>query len=342
MIADFRSDTLTKPTSGMLERMMAAEVGDDVWEEDPTVRELENRLAAEFGMGAGIFCPSGTMANQIAIRLLTSPQDEVICASLSHIYHYEAGGTASNSLVSLKLIPSEKGILSPDEIRENINPRDVHFPTSRLLVLENTCNKGGGYSYSQEELESITSMCRENKLLVYMDGARVYNAIISRGYDSMQVAQGLDSISVCLSKGLGCPVGTVLLIKDPELLFNAKRVRKAFGGGMRQAGYLAAAGLYAIENNITRLSDDHENAKKLGKLLSNSDFCEEVKEVETNIVLFKTKEGIDKLTIIKNLEEQGVLCAPMGKDWIRFVTHLGIDREAMSHTEEVISNFNYS
>ncbi len=333
MIADFRSDTLTIPTREMLNSMMAARVGDDVWEEDPTVIELEEQMAAMFGMEAGLFCPSGTMANQIAIRIHTRQQDEVICDYYSHINHYEAGGPASNSQVSLKLVKTEKGILSANDIAKAMNPVDVHFPPSRLVVLENTCNKGGGYSYSSEDLREIREISHQKDLAIHIDGARIFNATTSQGYSPLEIGGICDSLSICLSKGLGCPVGTVLLFKDREQLFFAKRVRKAFGGGMRQAGYLAAAGLFALENNIDRLEEDHRRAKEIGKIISKQGFCENIKEVETNIVLFKSNIGSSEL--IQKLKDKGILVAGMGDEWIRFVTYLGIEDDHIQYFSEV-------
>lgn len=333
MIADFRSDTLTIPTREMLNSMMAARVGDDVWEEDPTVIELEKKMAAMFGMETGLFCPSGTMANQIAIRIHTRQQDEVICDYFSHINHYEAGGPASNSQVSLKLVKTEKGILSANDISKAINPVDVHFPPSRLVVLENTCNKGGGYSYAFEGLREIREISHQKDLTIHIDGARIFNATTSQGYSPLEIGRICDSISICLSKGLGCPVGTVLLFKDKEQLFFAKRVRKAFGGGMRQAGYLAAAGLFALENNIDRLEEDHRRAKEIGKIISKQGFCEDIKEVETNIVLFRSNIGSSEF--IQKLKNKGILVAGMGDEWIRFVTYLGIEDDHIQYFSEV-------
>ena len=332
MTADFRSDTFTIPTQGMLEAMFSAQVGDDVWEEDPTVKQLESRMARDFGLDFGLFCPSGTMANQIALRIHTRPQDEVICDWFSHIHHYEAGGPASNSNLSLKLIQTDRGILSAELIESAINPEDVHFPPSRLVVLENTCNKGGGYSYELEDVKAIKDLCLRGGLFLHLDGARVFNAIISKGYSTMEIGSHLDSISICLSKGLGCPIGTVLLINGEEKYKEAKRVRKAFGGGMRQAGYLAAAGLYALDHQIDRLSEDHERARQIGDILKKSSLCTELKEIETNIVIFKSARPAPET--IEDLKNQGILVAGMGNDWIRFVTYLGIEDEHI----EALSN----
>ncbi len=336
MVADFRSDTLTKPSRGMLDAMLNAEVGDDVWESDPTVKELESKTATLFGMRAALFCPSGTMANQIAIRLFTQPQDEVICDSQSHIYHYESAGPASNSGVALKLIQSQRGIIDARQIEKSINPKDVHFPPSRLVVLENTCNKGGGYSYELDNIREISELCTSRSLSLHMDGARAFNAIVSKGYSSEQLGSHLDSISICLSKGLGCPVGTVLVIKDPELLFKAKRIRKAFGGGMRQSGYLAAAGIYALENNIERLTEDHENAKTLWKGLKEYGLSKEAPEPETNILIFTPGSKWNREELIKELERLGVLSVPMGDDHIRLVTHLDV---GTSHIDYALKCF---
>ena len=249
MKIDLRSDTITIPCSQMLEKMMNASVGDDVWGEDFTVKELEKKLSNMFGMDAGLFCPSGTMANQIAIRVHTKIGDELICDRLSHIYNYEGGGIASNSGVSVRLVDGNFGRISLDQIKSNINPDDVHFPRTSLVCLENTVNKGGGVCYDYGSMTEISDFCKKNKLILHLDGARIFNALVAKSQSSVDYGKLFDSISVCLSKGLGAPIGSVL-IGDSKFINEAKRVRKSFGGGMRQVGYLAAAGKYALENHI--------------------------------------------------------------------------------------------
>ena len=259
MIIDLRSDTITIPTKGMLNAMMSANVGDDVWEEDYTVKELESKLASIFGMEAGLFCPSGTMTNQIAIRVHTKLGDQVVCNKLSHIYNYEGGGIASNSGASVKLLEGDSGKLSLNQIKSSVNPDDPHYPKTKLVSLENTVNKGGGVCYSMESIFDISHFCRNNNLAFHLDGARIFNALVKTNQDPLNYGKSFDSISVCLSKGLGAPIGSILL-GSQDFIYEAKRVRKSLGGGMRQVGYLAAAGIYALDNHIKRLQEDHKRA----------------------------------------------------------------------------------
>lgn len=331
MIVDLRSDTLTKPSSEMLTAMMQAKVGDDVFGEDPTVNELEQRLAEMFGMEAGLFCPSGTMSNQIAIRILTQPQDQVICHKNAHIYLYEGGGCASNALVSVRAIDGKRGRLDVATVSQNINPDDIHFPISRLLCLENTVNKEGGSCYSLENIASLSKLCKEEGLKMHLDGARVFNALEKTKDDSKEYGQYFDSISICLSKGLGTPIGSVLLTSH-SLIGKAKRVRKVMGGGMRQVGYLAAAGIYALENNIKRLKDDHRRAKQLGAVIRNLSFVEKVLPIETNIVLFFLKKDYKVEVFLAHLEDYQIKAIPMGGQMVRFVTHLDIDDKMIDKT----------
>ncbi len=268
-IIDLRSDTVTKPTPGMLDAMLRAEVGDDVWGEDPTVSALEESTAHRFGMEAGLFCPSGTMTNQIAIRVHTQPQQEVICHKQSHIYLYEGGGIAYNSLASVRLLDGERGLLNAEDVAAAINPDDIHYPETALVAIENTVNKGGGACYSLERIASISRICQEHHLPLHLDGARVFNALVATNESPGAYGQYFDSISVCLSKGLGAPVGSVLL-GSHAFIHQARRVRKVFGGGMRQAGYLAAAGLYALNHHVERLLDDHRCARVLGEGIGGS------------------------------------------------------------------------
>jgi threonine aldolase len=320
---DLRSDTVTKPTPGMLEAMMRAEVGDDVLGEDPTVRRLEQELAARFGMEAGLFCPSGTMANQIAIRTHTAPQDQVICDQRSHIYLYEGGGVAANSLVTCRLVEGDLGRISAEQVLANINPDDIHYPTTRLVSLENTMNKGGGSCYEESRLADIREVCLRHGLRTHLDGARVFNALVATGQSSQSYAQYFDSISVCLSKGLGTPVGSVLLGRA-DFIRKANRVRKMMGGGMRQAGYLAAAGLYALEHHLGRLADDHRRASAIARALEGRPYVAGVLPCPTNIVIFEVAQGYSNAGLLRQWAEQGLLAAPFGPSHIRLVTHLGI------------------
>ncbi|MFN3802225.1 threonine aldolase family protein [Belliella pelovolcani] len=328
MIIDLRSDTLTKPTQGMLEAMWAAPVGDDVFGEDPTVNALEHKLADMFGMEAGLFCPSGTMTNQIAIRLHTGLQTEVICHKYSHIYLYEGGGIMSNSHASVKLLDGAYGKISPQDILDSINPDDVHAPETTLVSLENTMNKGGGSIYTLDEIKPIKAICEQHDLKLHLDGARLFNALVESGESPKEWGAMFDTISICLSKGLGCPVGSVLLGTKADIK-RARKVRKAFGGGMRQAGFLAAAAIYALDHHVNRLKEDHARARKLGEMLDQNPLVSEVFPVMTNIVIAKLA-GITPAEMLSKLESQGIKAVKFGKDQIRFVTHLDFDDEMMN------------
>ena len=323
---DLRSDTFTLPCPAMKEAMLHAEVGDDVWEEDPTVKRLEKKVADLFGQEAGLFCPSGTMTNQIALKILTQPQDDIICDIRSHIYQYEGGGIAFNSLCSVRLLQAEKGILTPQMIEEVILPDDIHFPRSRVVALENTVNKAGGSSYTLEEIKSISDVCKKNDLKLHLDGARVFNALVYRDQSPKELGKYFDTISVCLSKGLGAPVGSVL-VASKELIHKAKRVRKVLGGGMRQAGFLAAAGIYALDNNIEKLKQDNQNAGKIAQALEKNSLVEEVIFEGTNIVLFRINSAYSSEKFREELEKRGVLVSSFGKEWLRVVTHLDVSDE---------------
>lgn len=337
MIVDLRSDTLTRPTPEMLAAMMQAKVGDDVFGEDPTVNELQEKIAEMFGMEAALYCASGTMTNQIGIRVNTLPQDEVICDKLSHIYLYEGGGMFANSHVSAKLLEGKRGIITPEQILENINPEDVHFPQSKLVSLENTCNKGGGSYYTLAQIADIHSVCKENNLRLHLDGARVFNAFTETKENPKEYGKYFDTISVCLSKGLGAPVGSVLL-GSKKTIHHARRVRKMFGGGMRQAGFLAAAGIYALDNHIDRLSEDHIRAKQIGEVLGKHHFIAEVIPVLTNIIIFKPDfQQKTQAEIMQLLAEKGIKVAPFGKEYIRMVTHLDISAEMMAYLLETLT-----
>ncbi|MFD2033457.1 threonine aldolase family protein [Belliella marina] len=323
MVIDLRSDTLTKPTPDMLQAMWAAPVGDDVFGEDPTVNALEEKLADMFGMEAGLFCPSGTMTNQIAIRLHTGLQTEVICHKNSHIYLYEGGGIMSNSHASVKLLDGAFGKISPQDVLDSINPDDVHAAETTLVSLENTMNKGGGSIYTLDEIKPIKEICDQHGLKLHLDGARLFNALVESGESPQGWGAMFDTISICLSKGLGCPVGSVLLGNKADIK-KARKVRKAFGGGMRQAGFLAAAAIYALDHHIDRLKEDHSRARSLGRMLMDHPLVAEVLPVNTNIVIAKLS-GIDPTEMLQKLENKNIKTVRFGKDQVRFVTHLDFD-----------------
>jgi len=332
---DFRSDTVTKPTPAMLDAMFSTKVGDDVFGEDETVNVLEGKTAALFNMEAGLFCPSGTMTNQIAIKCFTLPMDEVICDQTSHVYRYEGGGIAYHSQASVRLLHGQRGLLTPELIEPEINEDNFHYPRTSLVVLENTVNKGGGACYKLEQIEPIHTLCNIKELSLHLDGARIFNAIVATGDQPADYGRYFDGISVCLSKGLGAPVGSVLL-GSKEMIKNARRIRKVFGGGMRQAGFLAAAGIYALDNHIERLSVDHDHAKALAAALSEMDYVASVMPVETNIVIFEVAEGFTSADIAQRLAEKGIKCNRTGLKNIRFVTHLDITGDMVDRAIDMI------
>lgn len=320
MLIDLRSDTVTRPTAGMKEAMFAAPVGDDVFGEDPTVNALEEKIAGLFGMEAAIFCPSGTMTNQIAIRLHTRPQTEVICHQHSHIYLYEGGGIMANSHASVKLLFGDLGKINALQVADAINGDDVHAPETTLVSLENTMNKGGGSIYTLDEIKPIYQLCKEKGLKLHLDGARLFNALVETGESPADWGRHFDTISICLSKGLGCPIGSVLLGTKADMN-RARKVRKVFGGGMRQAGFLAAAGIYALDNHVNRLKEDHVRARALGEMLINLPVVSEILPVATNIVIARL-EDISPEEFLKKLAEKNIKAVKFGKDLVRFVTHL--------------------
>ncbi|HET6721385.1 MAG TPA: GntG family PLP-dependent aldolase [Chitinophagaceae bacterium] len=337
MIIDFRSDTVTKPTPGMLKAMMRAKVGDDVFGEDPSINELEKMSAEMFGMESGLFCPSGTMTNQIAIKCHTQSGDEVICDESAHVYQYEAGGIAFNSSASVKLLYGDRGRINAAQVKMAINPDDNHKARTSVVCLENTSNRGGGSCYDFEEIRKIRQVCIENNLSLHLDGARLWNALVAKNESPKQYGQLFDSISICLSKSLGCPVGSVLIGKK-EFIKKGRRIRKVFGGGMRQAGFLAAAGIYALQNNIERLKDDHGHAKQIGKAISNSAIAKEVLPIETNIIIFETATTTTAAEIVEKLKKKDIYCYAISPDRVRFVVHLDITEEMVDKTIEIIKN----
>lgn len=335
---ELRSDTFTKPTPNMLTAMMNAAVGDDVFGEDPSINALEQMAANMFGMEAALFCPSGTMTNQIAINVHTQPGDEVICEEGSHIYFYEGGGIGKNSGCQARLIKGNRGQITAAQIAEVINPDDVHRARTRLVSIENTCNRGGGSCYNLNEIAEIRNLCNAHGLSLHLDGARLMNAIVAQNEDPLTYGKLFHSISLCLSKGLGAPVGSVLM-GSKEFIKEARRVRKVMGGGMRQAGFLAAAASYALENQVERLSIDHAHAKKLGMVLSELNWVDSVLPVETNIVIFAIKMPATVKQVSDYLLQYNIRVSAMSSTQIRMVTHLDVSPEMIDFVIEKLHAF---
>jgi threonine aldolase len=327
MIIDLISDTVTKPSAKMLEVMMHAKVGDDVFKSDPTVNELQEKAAKMFGMEDALFFPSGTMANQTAIKLHTQPGDKLICDKYAHVYNYEGGGAAFNSGVTCKLIDGQRGMFTAKQLEEAVTGRaDIHVPYSRLVCIENTTNKGGGACWDFSELEKIQKIAKENSLAFHLDGARLFNALVAKNESPEQYGQLFDTISICLSKGLGAPIGSILLGSKKDIA-KALRIRKLFGGAMRQVGFLAAAGIYALDNHINRLEEDHQKAKEIGAVLESVSYVTKLETIETNIVIFYVDEKIGASNFIQKMKDKNILLTPMGEGRIRIVTHLDYTKE---------------
>ena len=336
MEVDLRSDTVTKPTKEMLEAMFTAPLGDDVFGEDPSINELQDFAAKLFGKEAALFCSSGTQTNQIAINVHVQPGGEVICHEESHIYKYEGGGIAKNSGASVRLLQGNRGRITKEQIDKWINPEhDVHFPLTQLISLEDTANRGGGAIYDFNEIKNIRKFSLDRNIPLHLDGARLMNALVETKINPVEYASQFDSISLCLSKGLGAPVGSVL-IGSKEFIRKAHRVRKVFGGGMRQAGILAAGGLFALKNNISRLNKDHLHAKLIADTLCNCNWIKEIIPVETNIVVAILKNENHRDYVIEALKEKGIKTIAFGPGMIRFVTHLGISETQIEYTLETI------
>lgn len=330
MLADLRSDTFTKPDKHMLAAMMRAEVGDDVFGEDPTLNLLQDKMAEMFGYEAALFVPSGTMANQIAIKVHTQPGDEVICDGLSHVYNYEGGGIAFNSGASVRLIAGNRGRFTAEDVAYSVLGEDSHLAHTRLVVIENTVNKGGGSIWDLSEIKKIKDVCLTNQLSLHLDGARLFNALVETGESPRDFGTIFDSISICLSKGLGAPVGSVLL-GSRDFIRKAHRIRKVLGGGMRQAGYLAAAGIFALDHNIQKLKSDHQKAREIGQWLHPVKAVTSIMPIETNIIIFQLdKEQATPASFLSQLKENEVLAYPFGPDAVRFVTHLDITEPHMN------------
>lgn len=324
------SDTITKPTHEMLQYMFNAVVGDDVYKQDPTVIELEAKVAQFFGMEAGLFFPSGSMANQTAIKLHTQPGEQLIADKYAHVYNYEGGGVSFNSGVSCCLLNGNRGMITATQVKAAINdPEFYHSPLTSLVCVENTTNKGGGACYELEDLRQIKQVCDEHNLKFHLDGARIWNALVAKNQDPKEFGKLFDTISVCLSKGLGAPIGSVLLA-DKKTIHRALRVRKILGGGMRQVGYLAAAGIYAVDNHIERLAEDHRRAKELAAILEQKDWVAAVEPVETNILIFSLHPQVSESQLIDQLKQKNILISSMGQGKLRIVTHL--DYREVMHT----------
>lgn len=333
---DYRSDTVTRPGNEMREAMLNAKVGDDVFGEDPTVNALQEYAASLFGMESALYCPSGTMTNQIAIKAHTRPGDEVVCEAQSHIYVYEGGGIAFNSGCQVKLIPGHHGRITADQVLNAINPDDIHKPQTRLVGLENTSNRGGGSCYDFNEIVAIKEVCRKNGLALHLDGARLFNAIIAKGETPSDYGRVFDSISICLSKGLGAPVGS-LLLGNKDFINYARRIRKVFGGGMRQAGIIAAGGLYALKHNIDRLKEDHHHAQLIAEALLQKSFISNMFPVETNILIFEVNGKYSAKSLAEELLKNNIRVIPISPTQIRIVTHLDITPKDVDKTIHVIN-----
>lgn len=339
MIIDLRSDTVTKPTKEMIQTIMNAEVGDDVYKEDPTVNKLEQKLAELFGMDAALFFPTGSMANQAAIKMHTQPGEQLIADKWAHVYNYEGGGASFNSGVSCKLIDGHRGMITAQQVEESINPPDFyHSPLTTLVCLENTTNKGGGACYNFSEIEKIKQVCNKHNLGFHLDGARIWNALITKNEDPQAYGRVFDTISVCLSKGLGTPIGSVLL-GNKEIMKKAMRVRKVLGGGMRQIGFMAAAGIYALDNHLERLGEDHKKASEIAEVLSKQSFVKNVEPTETNIVIFYLSEAISEEKFMADLLQKNIKISAMGQGKLRIVTHLDYTDQMHSKFLETINNY---
>lgn len=335
MLINLVSDTVTKPTPSMLDAMFNAEVGDDVFGEDPTVNALEAKAAALFGKEAAVFCPSGTMTNQIALKVHTQPLDEVICDEYSHIYQYEVGGYAFNSGIGINLIKGTNGKITAEQVSATIKADYDWLPKSSLVVLENTANKGGGSYYTLNEIRPIYDICKERGLKLHLDGARIFNALVETGESTQAVGATFDSISICLSKGLGTPVGS-LLIGNKDFIKKARRVRKVMGGGMRQAGYLAAAGIYALDNHVHRLKEDNDRAKQIAAVLQTLPYVGDVRPVMTNILIFDVKPPYTAASYLEKLAAKGIRATAFGPQTVRFVTHLDFSEAMLEQTLAII------
>lgn len=333
-LIDLRSDTVTKPSKAMREAIASAEVGDDVWGDDPTVNKLQNMCKELTGKPAALFVTSGCMANQLAVKCHTNPAEEIIAEWDSHIVKYEIAGPAYISGVQVMPLKGIHGILNPEDVKEHIRPDWYHYPKTSLVCIENTHNRAGGTIYPLDDVKAVSKVCKENNLKLHLDGARIFNAVVETGVSVKEYSEQVDSISFCFSKGLGAPVGSVLC-GDEDFIIRAHKFRKILGGGMRQAGILAAAAIYALDNNIERLKDDHSNAKYFAEEISKLPFIDlDIKSVQTNIVVYKTTTDANALREV--LEEKGLLVTNEGAERMRAVFHLDVSRE---QTEKAVKIF---
>lgn len=338
IMIDLRSDTVTRPTAGMRDAMFSAPVGDDVYSDDPSVNALESTISKIFGYEAAVFCPSGTMTNQIAIKTHTIPGDEVICDASSHIYNYEGGGMAFNSGVQVRAINGVEGRITAEEIAENIHPPIINLPRTSLVGLENTLNKAGGSYYTLAQISKISDVCKEHHLPLHLDGARIFNALLATGDAAKDYSKYFNSISVCFSKGLGAPVGSALL-GSTEFIAKARRYRRLLGGGMRQAGIMAAAASYALEFHVDRLQDDHDRAQEIAKCLKHCSYVAKLFPVYTNIIIFKLPAEVPSEKFLTHLRNNDIIANTMGKQTVRFVTHLDITDDAVTKICAALKSF---
>ena len=335
------SDTVTKPTPEMLEYMFKAEVGDDVYKQDPTVNALQRMVANIFGMEDALFFPSGTMANQTAIKLLTNPGDQLIADKYAHVFNYEGGGVSFNSGVSCNLLDGDRGMINAQQVESAINPPDFyHSPLTSLVCVENTTNKGGGACYDIAELQKIRQVCDKHNLKFHLDGARIWNALVAKRENPRLYGETFHTISVCLSKGLGAPIGS-LLVSDKETIHKALRVRKILGGGMRQVGYLAAAGIYALQHHVGRLAEDHRRAKELGYILSQKNWVHKVEPIETNILIFTISPRLNEQVFLEKLKQKNIHISSMGQGKLRIVTHLDYREVMHSYVVETLQKLEF-
>ncbi len=339
---DLRSDTVTKPSSEMLHAMMNAEVGDDVYKEDPTVNKLEEYTKNLFGAEAALYFPTGSMANQAAIKMHTQPGEQLIADKYAHVYNYEGGGASFNSGVSCKLLNGNRGKIIAEQVEAAINPPDFyHSPLTSLVCLENTTNKGGGACYDLAEIKKIREVCNKHNLGLHLDGARIMNALVATGQDAKEYGAQFDTISICLSKGLGAPMGTILVGRN-EIMKKAMRVRKVLGGGMRQVGFMAAAGLYGLQNNLERMAEDHKKAAEIAEVLSKLSYVENVQPTETNIVIFKVSKLLSEQKFMNDLLSKNIKISNMGEGKMRVVTHLDYTDTMHDQFLEVLQDYKIS
>ena len=332
------SDTVTKPTPQMLEAMLDAKVGDDVFNDDPTVKLLQQKIATLFGKEDALFFPSGTMANQTAINIHTHPSQQIICDKWAHIYNFEGGGASFNSGVSCNLIDGNRGMFTAEDVVSKIHDAsNIHLPTTALVEIENTTNKGGGACWDINEIKKIRKVCNEYNLPLHLDGARLFNAMVAKRETPKQYGELFDTISICLSKGLGAPIGS-LLLGTKENINKALRIRKLFGGAMRQVGYLAAAGIYALDNHVDRLAVDHARAKKLGRALEKNRFVKRVETIDTNIIIFYVNDDINENNFIKKLNDKNIALIGMGEGKLRMVTHLDFTDKMLEYVVNVLKD----